>query len=448
MTEATGSDRKQRTRLSLSHNWELDSALLDTLDSKLYWQQSDGLQNTRQRRTGFSFASAPTGTEVLRVSDFEFNQQVHGFDLVARKAMSQGVVEHSLVYGINYERLDTERPRNRTETSLATGEQSSNIRVFPFAPVESFPNKTFPDTESTRLGLYVQNEMVLGNSGLTLIPALRYDAHKLEADSSGVVDTSQFGGRLAPLDEGELSFNMGALYQLNDNLTLSLQYAEGFRPPNYSDANQSFVNRAFGYAVIPNPNLVPENSRGLELGLKARFDHGFVDLAFYENDYSNFIDSGFVTVIQGIRVFQNRNIASVVIRGAEINGQWQLAPDWTLRGSVAYARGDDRVAATPLDFVDPLNAVVGLAYSSDDGVWGVESRLSAATRQKRLANNNTPGAGYGSLDVMGHYHLGESTTVRLGAFNLFDKQYALWNDLRGVGASDASAIALAQQAGR
>ncbi|UTW45326.1 TonB-dependent hemoglobin/transferrin/lactoferrin family receptor [bacterium SCSIO 12696] len=449
VTEATGEDRKQRNRFSVAHNWTLENTLADSLHTRFYWQDSDGLQTTRQRRTGFSFASAPTGTPVLRVSDFEFNQQVQGLDLVAHRGFSQGSFQHTVVYGLTYETLDTERPRNRTETNLTTGQQTTDIIAFPFAPAESFPNKTFPDTESTRWGLYGQNEIVFGDSGLTLIPALRYDAHKLTADSRGVVDTSALGGRLAPLDEGELSLNFGALYALNDNLTLSVQYAEGFRPPNYSDANQSFVNRAFGYAVIPNPNLQPETSKGIEVGLKARFDQGFVDFALYQNDYRNFIDSGFLRVDQGIRVFQNRNIDSVEIRGAELNGQWYLAESWSLRGSLAYARGDNHTEAAPLDSVDPLNGVLGLSYAEPTGLWGVETRVSAATRQKRLADDgNTAGAGYGVVDLIGHYQLADNTLLRIGAFNVFDKAYAQWNDLRGVDASDASAIALAQQSGR
>ncbi|MGS2723942.1 TonB-dependent hemoglobin/transferrin/lactoferrin family receptor [Porticoccus sp. GXU_MW_L64] len=449
VTEATGRDRKQRNRLSVAHNWVLESALADSLGSLFYWQDSDGLQSTRQRRTGFSFASAPTGTPVLRVSDFEFNQQVQGLDLVARKGFEQGNIQHRIVYGFSYETLDTERPRNRTETSLATGEQTADIVAFPFASAESFPNKTFPDTESTRWGLYGQNEIVFGDSGLTLIPALRYDAHKLTADSRGVIDTSALGGRLAPLDESELSLGLGALYAFNDRLTLSVQYAEGFRPPNYSDANQSFVNRAFGYAVIPNPDLQPETSKGVEVGLKARFDRGFVDVALYQNDYRNFIDSGFLRVDQGIRVFQNRNIDSVEIRGAELSGQWHLADNWLLRGSLAYAQGDNHTEAAPLDSVDPLNGVLGLAYAEPAGLWGLEVRVSAASRQKRLADDgNTTGSGYGSVDLIGHYQLTENTLLRIGAFNLFDKAYAQWNDLRGVDAGDAAAIALAQQSGR
>ena len=169
-----------------------------------------------------------------------------------------------------------------------------------------------------------------------------------------------------------------------------------------------------------------------------------------KNDYHNFYRLRFLSL--STRAFASSRIVispDVVIRGAEVNGQWHLADSWTVRGSLAYARGEDRIAATPLDSVDPLNAVIGLAYASVDGAWGMEGRLSAATRQKRLSDSgNTPGAGYGSVDLFGHYHLNERTTIRLGAFNLFDKQYALWNDLRGLAASDTDAIALAQQAGR
>ena len=47
------------------------------------------------------------------------------------------------------------------------------------------------------------------------------------------------------------------------------QYAEGYRPPNFAEANQSFVNLGYRYATVPNPELSAENSKGLEFGLRA-----------------------------------------------------------------------------------------------------------------------------------------------------------------------------------
>lgn len=214
--EATGRDEKERYRVSLDHGWQLGGLLADTLDSKIYWQKTDGIQTTEQRRRGFSLPSAPFGTEVLRISEFEFNQEVRGGEIMLVKALDLAGARHTLVYGVSYEQLETERPRNRCEHNPLTGEQSCSIVASPRGEPEVFPNKTFPDTEATRIGIYVQDEIVLGGSGLTLIPALRYDRHKLDTDDSDVVDVSEFGGPVKPFSEGEVSFNFGLVYSVTD----------------------------------------------------------------------------------------------------------------------------------------------------------------------------------------------------------------------------------------
>ena len=71
---------------------------------------------------------------------------------------------------MNFDETDTERPRNRCEQSRVTGESTCQIAAYPFAPTENFPNKTFPDSNTKRFGIYIQDEITLGDTGLTLIP--------------------------------------------------------------------------------------------------------------------------------------------------------------------------------------------------------------------------------------------------------------------------------------
>ena len=449
VSAAFGRDEMERYRGSIDHHWQLDQTFADSLDSKIYMQKTDGLQNTLQQRTGYSFAFTPFGTDVTRVSDFEFNQEVWGADLMLVKHFGLANTAHSIVYGLTYEQLDTERPRHRCETSMATGEQTCDIVVYPFAPVESFPNKTFPDTESTRIGFYIQDEIGFGASGFTLIPALRYDIHDLDTDNSEVIDVSAFGGELKPLDEAEVSLNLGLIYDVSEVVSLFAQYAEGFRPPNYNDANLSFVNRAFRYATIPNAHLRPEDSWGLELGVKVHMDTFQMSFSLFENQYDDFIDSVNTGVINGIRVFQNSNIDEVEIYGAELSATWLISPRWRLRTSIAHARGTNEVTHRPINSIEPLTGVFGLAYNAPNDRWGVESTLTLVDEKDRVEDPlvDATNSGYGIVDLIGFYRFNETTKLRVGVFNLFDKTYARWSNLQGTAASDDAAIALAHAPG-
>ena len=64
---------------------------------------------------------------------------------------------------------------------------------------------------------------------------------------------------------------LGVLVPLSRSLALSLQAATGFRAPPYFDVNVGISNLPLGYAVIPNPRLEPETSRGFEAGLRGRY---------------------------------------------------------------------------------------------------------------------------------------------------------------------------------
>jgi len=48
--------------------------------------------------------------------------------------------------------------------------------------------------------------------------------------------------------------------------------------------------------------------------------------------------------------------------------------------------------------------------------------------------------------VFGHYNFTDKASLRLGVFNLFNKQYARWANLEGL-ASTSTSVALAQEAG-
>ena len=457
VSSSVGLDDTGRLRVGMRYEWQAGLALFDDLELDLNQRDTDASQYTEQTRTSYSFLNprdprTHRGTSARRESTFDFDQQTSALNLNLRKTVTTGALTHSLAYGANLEETDTQRPRNRCEEELASGQTTCRISAYPFAPPEVFPNKTIPDTSTARSGIYLQDEMVFGESGLTLIPGARYDRYRMKAmpDPSldGTGQVSGYGFPVESINEGAVSLSLGVLYDINATWSMFGQYAEGYRPPNFAEANQSFVNLGYRYATVPNPELLAENSKGLEFGLRASFPNAFLSVAAYRNRYTNFIEDAFAGTRGSISLFQNRNIGEVKIRGAEINARFFLNEQWQARTALAYARGDNLSASTPLDSVDPLTLVAGLRFDAPSGRWGGELLLTAVGKKDRVSTPERVIAGsYSVVDVVGNYDFSESVRLRFGVFNVFDERYARWINISSLNAESTTAIKNAQQPG-
>ncbi len=457
VSSSLGLDDTERLRVGVRYQWQAGLALFDDLELDLNQQDTDASQYTEQTRTSYSFLNPRNprtyrGTSARRETTFDFNQQTSAVNLNLRKTVTTASLTHSLAYGANLEETATQRPRHRCDEELATGQTTCRISAYPFAPPEVFPNKTIPDTSTARSGIYLQDEMVFGDGGLTLIPGARYDRYRMKAmpDPSldGTGQVSGYGFPVESIDEGAVSLSLGVLRDINAIWSMFGQYAEGYRPPNFSEANQSFVNLGYRYATVPNPELSAENSKGLEFGLRASFPNASLSVAAYRNRYTNFIEDAFAGMRGPISLFQNRNIGEVKIRGAEFNARFFLNEQWQARTALAYARGDNLSASAPLDSVDPLTLVAGLRFDAPSGRWGGELLLTAVGKKDRVSvPERVTADGYSVVDVVGNYDFSESVRLRFGVFNVFDELYARWINISSLNAESTTAIENAQQPG-
>ena len=463
ISSSLGHDEIHRKRISVRHNWQIDSMLANELEAQVYFQTGDGLQHTEQARLSYSFVNPGNpvtwgGTDAYRLTDYEFNQRVAGLALTAQEMLLSGSVEQHLVYGFSHETTDTERPRNRCETEIATGASTCTIYIVPPipgpppTPPEVFPNRTFPDTRTTRTGLFVQDEITLGAQGrVTLIPGLRYDNYEMKANAGSLVDISGFGYEVVPIDEDNVSANLGLVVDVTANLSVFAQYAQGFRPPNYDEANQAFVNYfpGFAYALVPNPALKPETSESVEFGLRGRNGNARYEVSIFQNDYKDFIESQLVGFNAGVLLYQDQNVTHAEIEGIEVSGQWRLSDQFELIGSLASSRGNNPEAGVPLDSTDPLTAVVGFRVIDPAASWDIETRLTLVDGKDRVSSPDVVTAkAYEVVDLIGHYRFNDKTSMRMGIYNLVDQDYARWVNIQGLMASSVESIALAQAPGR
>ena len=439
-------DERERDKLSFDYLYSGEFLFLDSVHVKFYQQESESNQmmnEIRQGRTG----------SATRFRYSEFKQEIDGVYAQLGSMFDIGNSSHTLTYGADYYTTYSETTRN--------GGTTDSFGV-PVREYSIFPTRDFPITEVDHLAFFIQDEIELADGKLRLIPGVRYD--DFEADA--VADSSYVKGNPglpAPQDyeDSEVTASLGVVYFLDDNVSLFGRYSEGFRAPPYDDVNQGFINVAGGYKTAPNPNLSSETSTGFELGVRLDSEYYGLELSLFRNEYEDFIESnaiapqflqfGGIDPSDNLLTFQAVNLSEVEIDGVEVSGSIDLAmfskgfsadqdyllDDFSVRFAIAYADGEDVSAGEPLDSVEPLTGVIGLAYDSPAGNWG--ARLNFSMVQGKSASDIAQGsvrpetAGYGVLDLLAYIDIADQVMINVGLFNLGDKQYIRWADSVGIG---------------
>lgn len=423
-------DHQSRARLSLAHEWDnIGAAWVDHLDWKVYRQDSQTTQYTREERSGLA---APILRDI-REREFDFDQRTYGLQANLRKSFVTGSVEHDLAYGVEYSWTQTHQKRDGLRTLPLTGVQT------PVMSPDTFPVRDFPISKTTVAALYVQDEIGLLDGRLLLVPGVRVDHYRLTPEVDNIFAEDNPGVAVSDLSETSLSPKLGAVWHFNEEWSLFGGYARGFRSPPYNDVNVGFTNRDFFYTAIANPDLKPETSDGVELGLRYSSDTAYAGFTVYGNRYEDFINSlvSLGTNAEGMTVFQSQNVAEAEIYGIEMKAGMDLAvfadslQGWSLQGAAAWARGKNKTNDTWLDSVDPLTATLGLAYDGER--WGAElAGRFVDKKDKASADTVYRAPGYGVFDAYAHWNLAPGTTITLGLLNLGDRRYIDAGDLAVV----------------
>ena len=423
VTASKADDHTIRRRATVDHVHTAPIAFVDAITWRVSYQDVERNEHSDQSRL------VGGTSRRLRVTDQDFKQQIVSLDTQLESRFTLADLPNRLTYGFDVDFTHTIRPRDRTEYNLTAGTQTKTIAG------ESFPTKTFPDTDTILGGVYVQDEITALGGQLSVIPAVRYDYYRMDPSPDAAFNRNN-PGAVSEVSASEVSPKLGTVYRLNDTYSLVGQYAHGFRSPPYDDANIGFTNATFGYRILPNPDLDPETSDGIEAGVRGGFKDGssFSLTGFY-TIYKNFIEQRAVGTAGGLQLFQSQNLDKVTIYGAEAKGRWQFHPRVSLQGAVAYAHGENEQTNQPVDSVDPLKGVLGLRYDDPDN-WGAELIGTAVARHSRVSDPTYFEApGYGTLDLIGFWNFNPNLSLNAGLFNLTNKKYWIAQDTVGVAAT-------------
>lgn len=431
-------DTNQRRRASL--DWTYDGAPGEAIEYAFvsaYWQETEDRQFAFEERTPLTATPAP---DRERLNTFE--NRIYGAVGEARSSFGLAGMAHRIAIGGDVSWTRQEGLRDGT---------------FP-GRGESFPTRAFPVTDFTLGGLFIADEIALADGALTLFPALRFDFYDLDPTDDPLLTSFVPQGQ----SDSRLSPKFGATLRLAPDVILFGNYAQGFLAPTPSQVNNFFEFIAGGYTSIPNPDLRPETSESWELGARYIGAVFSLQVVGFKADYNNFISQQIVDgsfTPQDPAVFQFVNFNAVTIEGVEARAEMKLDSGWNARAALAYANGyivnpgGDRV---PLDTIDPFNLVAGLGYRDPAGRFGGELIV---THNARKEKGEVERAADGSdlfvrpaastvLDLTAFVAVNDRLKLRAGLFNLTDKKYALWSDVRGLGANSAGILDAFTRPGR
>lgn len=380
---------------------------------------------------------------------FEYDEDATGAELNLHRAVAAGGRTHRLGLGLEWTATEISELRDGSELDLAGGELSDVVLG------ESFPLRDFPASDLNEVGAFVQDEVDLGP--VTLIGALRWDRYELDPDPDAIYLEDNPATLPVAIRENEISPKLGLLTHLGEGTDLYLQYAHGFRSPTFEDANIGLDIPLFNIRAIPNPDLRPETSDGLEAGLRWRGPAAMrAGLNLFYTRYEDFIESKVnlgPDPASGRILFQSRNIGEARIYGAELEaglGLDRLLAGLRLDASAFWATGENEDTGEPLNSVGPAQAVLGLRWDAAGGRTEVLLAGTFTLRHDEL--DESRGAlfeapGHGVLDLFVRRRLGRQLDLRLGLTNILDKTWWHWADVRGL-APDDPLIPLLSQPGR
>lgn len=468
-------DRSDRDRYGLKYTLQAGNVLFDSLDATADYQK-----NYIQGQTNVLVANGTAATYGTRCSvNALCSRQEDRWDTQKRqrvaldfdKSVDTGGVRHDIVYGaawqqakIHWNSVDS---RWGNDGSLFTRDTDPSL---------------WPDTRETNLTAYVRDRVRLLDDRLSLTGGLRYDRYKYTPETSvggnGQSGYEDGGDSVGVSRFSSPTWNLGAEFKFTDTQSLWVQGGRGFRAPGVNDmygtASTTEVTRVSDGATVTvpdgrsNPNLEAERSLNLELGWRFQGDRLRAGLSVFRDKYSNFIDTAqfvgdpntqYSTTVRGVTTVTNGyvytmpiNRGEVEVKGVEAEGMWLLADDWLARVAYSYNEGTDN-DDEPLASIIPAKAVGGLTYNAPSRKWSVTANVTHQQRKDpsdygRSVTNGSYGEEvvpvyaykareYTLLDVFGSYAITPRLQLTAGVYNVFDKEYYLWNRVRTAGAGTA-----------
>ncbi|MEE3111496.1 MAG: TonB-dependent receptor [Pseudomonadota bacterium] len=215
----------------------------------------------------------------------------------------------------------------------------------------------------------------------------------------------------------EVTGSLALGYELDNYHTLRASIGTAFKAPSFNDLY---------WPNSGNPDLNPEKSETVEVGVRGQYNQWFWDVAVFQNDYDDLI--AWAPTPSGLWAPQNVNNAR--IRGAELSSGVEVN-DWVLQAAYTYLDPEDQETGNRL--ARRASQSVRLDADRELGDWSLGGSLVAQGYRYDNASNTQRLGGYGLVNLRAGWQFAPLWTARVTVENAFDKEYETSRDYINAG---------------
>ena len=421
----------------------------------------------------------PDPTTVLRNAQWYFGPQLRTLASYELNINSQGGFFTSYHGGLNYQfieesrhqrRFDRTGLQHRTEQVNVTGfgfdarrkTESNDLRIGIDGQLNSLTSTAeeedietgetssldtrYPDGDNTMnyFGIYATNTYDI-NDQWVLNGGLRLEYITLHSNwvSEEFFD---FPFEEVEQDHMPLSGSLGIIWKGEENLRISLLGSTGFRAPNVDDLAKVFESVP-GSLIVPNPDLEPERTYNVDLGLSKIFsDKVKIELVGFYTIFNNAIVTDFFTLNgqdsvlyngEMSAVLANQNAGEAFIYGGNANLFADITNSFSLMSTITYTYGRVKrdTGNAPLDHIPPVVGKTSLIYN----LKGFRGELFALYNGWKHIEDYSPSGednkvyatpegmpAWWTLNLRLQYKVNQYLTVQAACENILDQNYRVF----------------------
>lgn len=361
------------------------------------------------------------------VSQSESEMDVFGARVALQKDFDVANKTLGLTYGVDYENEQDSATFRRY--NLDTFMQSNGLN-FKAQGKYGFG----PDVETSKVGAFVQAQVDLTDRiGVQAGVRQEYVESKVSAStpySEQVVANDVPNYQAKTLNGGKIDhdstlFNLGAVYHLNDEQQLFANFSQG---ANLPDVQRMLRDVPAGFEVS-NQSIEPIKVNSYELGWRKQSTAGLnAGVSAFYNDSNKSIKFGQPNFTIDVIDTDER------VYGLEGNMSYQLQPDWTVGGTLAYTRGQFKNTSGAWQELDairiaPLKGTVFSEWQFDHDMSLRVQALAIGGTDKAKKDAEKYGArapaeikGFSTMDVIFNTKAGPGN-LGLGVYNVWNNDY-------------------------
>ncbi len=329
------------------------------------WRSTVQFGETRNQQEAYD--------DLNRLTFDKFNTERESASWQNDFCFSTGAIEHVLTAGVDY-----------YDDSVASSQ--------PFADASGQPV-----TSRDNLGTFIQEQMELGRHELVL--GLRED------------DNEEYNRNAT----GNISYG----YAFSDDLRAVAAWGTAFKAPTFNDMYWPASPWSAG-----NPDLKPEESENVEIGLKGTTAFGSWAINVFENNVDQLIE--WAEVPKGSWFYTPTNVDKAEIQGVEFELATRVY-EWDIAFNASYI--DARYDGKGTDHNNVLlyrpkqNLFLDVSRRFGSVEFGTEL-VAQSDRYTDRANTDSEG-GYGLVNLRSAWHITDEFQLQVRVNNLFDKEYRL-----------------------